>query len=122
MIISIDKEGNKRRVFYNQNIIMVDREDKLSFSVKDEPTEIDITLNFDFSDEGKELSTSGNISDDGKILNMTLFQWNNSVAAELTKPIELATLTGKKIWMKFKTSADKKNSFRSFHLTLWVEE
>ena len=122
MIISIDKEGNKRRVFYNQNIIMVDREDKLSFSIKDEPNEIDVTLNFDFSDEGKELSTSGNITDDGKILNMTLFQWNNSVAAELIKPIELATLAGKKIWMKFKTSADKKNSFRSFHLTLWVEE
>ena len=89
---------------------------------KDEKLQFELTLNFTFSDDGEELKTSGDLSDDGKTVNLTLHKWNNSFATEVTKPIELSTNTGERIWVKFKTSADKKNSFRTFHLTIWGEE
>lgn len=122
MLIATDKNGINRRVIYNENVLLVDRGDALSFKVKDDKIMLEFTLNITFSDEGKELSTSGNASEDGKIFNMILHQWDNSMGTELTQPIELVTNTEKKIWLKFKTTADKKNSFRSFHLTIWIEE
>jgi hypothetical protein len=122
MLIATDKNGISRRVIYNENVLLVDRGDTLSFKIKDDKVILEFTLNITFSDEGKELSTTGNVSEDGKTFNMILHQWDNSMGTELTQPIELATNTGKKIWLKFKTTADKKNSFRSFHLTIWVEE
>ncbi len=122
MITAISKDGIKRRVIFNDTILLVDLEDKLSFSFKDEKLSFELTFNFIFSDEGEELMTSGTVSDDGKIVTMTLHKWNNSLGTEVTKPIELSTSAGKRIWIKFKTFADKKNSFRSFHLTIWGEE
>jgi len=122
MIISISKDGIKRRVIFNDTILLVDMEDKLLFSFKDEKLTFELTFNFIFSDEGEELTTSGNVSDNGKTVTMTLYKWNNSLGTEVTKPIELSTTTGKRIWIKFKTFAEKKNSLRSFHLTIWGEE
>jgi hypothetical protein len=122
MIIATSKDGFNRRVIYNDTILMVDSDDKLSFSFKDEKLKFELTFNFTFSEDGEELKTSGTVSDDGKIINMTLHKWSNSLGIEVTKPIELSTVSGKRIWIKFKTSADKKNSFRSFHLTIWGEE
>ena len=122
MLTATDKNGISRRVIYNENVLLVDRGDTLSFKIKDDIDILEFTLNIIFSDEGKELITTGNVSEDGKTLNMILHQWDNSMGTELTQPIELATNNGKKIWLKFKTTADKKNSFRSFHLTIWVEE
>lgn len=122
MIISKSKDGNNRRVICNENLILVDSEDSLSFEVNDAKLNLDLTFNFTFSDDGEELRTSGTFSDDGKIVNITLHKWNNPAGAELTKPIELTTTIGMRVWVKFKTYADKKNSFRSFHLTIWGEE
>jgi hypothetical protein len=122
MITAISKDGFTRRVIFNDTIILVDSEDKLSFYFNDEKLKYELTFNFTFSDNGEELKTSGNVSDDGKAVNMTLHKWNHSLATEVSKPIELSTSTGKRIWVKFKTSADKKNSFRSFHITIWGEE
>ena len=122
MITAISKDGFTRRVIFNDEILLVDSEDKLSFYFKDEKLNFDLTFNFTFSEDGEELKTTGNVSDDGKVVNMTLHKWNNSLGTEVTKPIELSTSTGKRIWVKFKTFADKKNSFRSFHLTIWGED
>jgi hypothetical protein len=67
MITAISKDGIKRRVIFNDTILLVDLEDKLSFSFKDEKLNFELTFNFIFSDEGEELMTSGTLSDDGKI-------------------------------------------------------
>ncbi|WP_188050578.1 DUF6864 domain-containing function [Flavobacterium sp. GP15] len=122
MIIATSKDGFDRRVIFNDTILMVDSDDKLSVFFNDEKLKLEMTINFTFSDDGEELKTSGNFSEDGKTINMTLHKWNNSLGTEVTKPIELSTNIGKRIWIKFKTSADKKLSFRSFHLTIWGEE
>jgi hypothetical protein len=120
MLTAKDKNGISRRVIYNENVLLVDRGDMLSFRINDQKEMLEFTLNITFSDEGKEFSTTGNVSEDGKILDMILYQWDSSMGTELIQPIELATAE-KKIWLKFKTTSDKKNSFRSFHLTVWLE-
>ena len=122
MIIATSKDGYKRRVIFNDKVLLVDSEDILTISFIDEVLKLELTFNFTFSDEGEEFKTSGNFSEDGKIINLTLHKWDNSLGTELTKPIELTTSNGKRIWIKFMTSADKKNSFRSFHITIWGEE
>ncbi len=122
MIISKSIDGYKRRVIYNQSVLMVDKEDEISFFVKDEKLNYETTFNFDFSNEGEELKTTGTISDDGKTINLTLHKWLNSLGTEVTTPIELSTNIGKRIWVKFRTTAEKKNTFRMFHLTIWGEE
>ena len=122
MVIATDKYGIKKRVVCNENILMVNIEDSLSFIIKDSTTPFEFIINIEFSDEGKALSTSGTVLEGGKGINMTLHQWNDSVSTELTQPIEFNTNFNKKVWIKFKTSADKKNSFRSFHLTVWIEQ
>ena len=122
MIIATSKDGYNRRVIYNESVILVDREDKLSFHFTDEKLKFEVTLNYIFSDEGEEYKTTGNVSEDGKTITMTLHKWDNTLGAEVTKPIELSAANGKRIWIKFKTTADKKNLFRSFHLTIWGEE
>ena len=122
MVTITDKNGNSKRLIYNQHVLMLDRFDALSFAIRDEIVSIELVLNINFSDEGKELSTSGSVSDDGKILSMTLYKWNTSASAELSNPIELSsTVTDKKIFIKFATTANIESSFRHFHLTVWAE-
>lgn len=121
MIIATDKNGRKNRVVYNEEVLLMDREDSVSFFVEDVGNEVNFTLNLTFSDKGKEYSTTGDISDDGKFINMTLHKWNNSIATELTKPIALQTKGNKNVWIKFRTAADVKHSFRNVHLTVWIE-
>ena len=122
MIKAISKDGIVRRVLLNDSVLLVDGEDKLSFYLKDESLQLEQTLNFTFSEGGEELKTSGTVQEDGKIINLTLHKWDSNLGTEVTKPIELSAKNGKRVWVKFKTSANKKASFRSFHLTVWGEE
>jgi hypothetical protein len=122
MIYSISKDGIKRRAILNEEVILIDIDDSLSFVINDVALNLDLTLNITFSNEGKELTTTGTVQDNGKVINMTLFQWNNSLGAELTKPIELSLINSKRIWIKFRTAADVNTAFRRFSLTIWLEE
>lgn len=120
MLVATSKDGVKRRLLYNEEVILVDGSDSLSFKIKD-PIFAG-TFNFIFSDEGEELKLTGSSSDDGNILNITLHKWDNSLGAEITDPVETVASNQKRIWIKFRTFANKKSSLRSFHLTVWVEE
>lgn len=120
MIKAISKDGVQRRILYNEEILMVDREDTLIFHVYDKDINVEFNFNVSFSDDGKKLSTSGSTSEDGKEINITLHQWNDKLGSELTKPIEYS-VNGKRIWIKFRTTALVENNFRGFHLTIWGE-
>ncbi|MFD2583406.1 DUF6864 domain-containing function [Pedobacter vanadiisoli] len=122
-VTATSTDGFKRRIIYNESILLVDIDDTLSFSFHDEKLKITLTLNFTFSKDGEPLKTSGNLSEDKKTVNMILYKWDKLEGSEILKPVILtATQSGKKIWIKFKSSADVKNSFRFFHLTIWGEE
>lgn len=123
MIKATSREGIKRRVVYNEIVVLVDDKDKLSFFVHDEKTHLEVTINFTFSNEGKKFTTDGHLSPDGKTLDITLHKWDGTFAVENTDPIVMTLeRTQKRSWIKFKTSANKEKSFRTFQLTVWVEE
>lgn len=119
-ITSISKNGVKRVLIFNDTILLVDREDSLIFKILDSTDNLSFNLNIHFSDDGKELSTTGKTSDDGKEIDITLHKWQSITGSELTKPIEFE-VNDKRVWIKFRTTADIKNDFRSFHLTIWRE-
>ncbi len=120
MIVATSKDGIKRRVIFNQEILLVEGSDRLSFTIKDQTFES--TMNFTFSDDGEEGKITGTLSDDGKTLDAVLHKWDNGLGVEVTKPIETIALNGKKIWIKFRTIANTSSLLRAFHLTVWVEE
>lgn len=57
MITAISKDGFTRRVIFNDSIILVDSEDKLSFYLKDDKLKFELKFNFTFSNEGEELKS-----------------------------------------------------------------
>lgn len=123
MTLAIREDGTTRRVIHNETVIMVKGDERLSFSIKDRKSKVDFVINFTFSDTGKERNTEGELSEDGKIINITLHQWEGSPGVEIITPYEYTTVkTKQKIWIKFKTSSNKKYSMRTFHLTVWIKE
>lgn len=120
MVYSKSKNGIKRKLLYNEFLLLVDKEDHLSFEIKNDGLEF--TINFTFSSNGPENTTSGSVSDDGKVIDMTLYKWESTLGVESTNPIEFTRRNStKRVWIKFKTSAESLKSFRSFHLTVWGE-
>ncbi len=122
MITALSKDGKiKRKVIYNEVILMIDKYDSLSFQVKDDSINLDTKVNFDFSDSGDKYGAKGNVSDDYSDINITLINWYSSSRVENTAPVEVELKSGKKIWLKYGTSADERKDFRMFHLTIWGE-
>ncbi len=119
-IKATSKDGVIRRILFNENILLIDREDSLTFNIIDKELNLNFNFTINFSDDGKELSTSGNVSEDKTEIIMTLHKWQNTQGSEITKPIEFK-IQEKRIWIKFKTAAHLKNNFRNFHLTIWGE-
>ena len=122
MIKAINKDGSqKRELLINEEFLMVDKYDSLSFETENEKFGMKLTFNFKFSDSGKKYSADGSMSDEGDIIDFTLNNWYSSSRVENTKALELDLKSGKKIWVKYGTSANEKRSFRMFHLTIWGE-
>ncbi|NQY30913.1 MAG: hypothetical protein HRT69_15775 [Flavobacteriaceae bacterium] len=120
MIITTNKNGITRKVVFNDSVLLVDKEDVLSFELTEPKYEIPLKLNFTFSNEGDELTTSGETKDNGSTLNLTLHKWERPNGAELIDPIDFK-VDGVQFWIRFRTAAKSENSFRLFHLTIWKE-
>jgi hypothetical protein len=122
MITALSKDGkHSREVLYNEIVLMLDKYDSLSFDVKNKKFVMDMKFNFSFSDSGDKYSADGALSDDGKEVNLTLNNWYSPFRAENTNAIEFDLKSGHKILVKYGTSADEKQPFRMFHLTIWGE-
>jgi len=122
MITALSKDGKIiRKVVYNEVILMMNKYDSLSFHAKDNNIGIDMKINFQFSDTGEKYAAKGTVSDDFSEANITLVNWYSTARVENTSPVEIILKSGKKIWLKYGTSADEKKDFRMFHLTIWGE-
>lgn len=122
IVIAENPDGTKRRIILNEDILLVNRLDSLSFPIKDNFSPLGFTINISFSDEGEQFTTTGDVVDDGKTWNINLHKWDGPDEIELTNPIEGTNSSGKKIWLKFKTKSNREKGYRSFHITLWIEE
>ncbi|MFH0893433.1 MAG: hypothetical protein V2A54_03265 [Bacteroidota bacterium] len=124
MTKSISKDGTVRRCVFSETVLLVnEEEEQLIYDIIDDKLKMKFQIAFTFCNEGSENSSSGNLSEDKKTINVTLHNWNSSNGVELKKALQYTTAeTKKKVWIKYKTWADKKLNFRSFTLTVWGEE
>lgn len=122
MVVATSKEGKERRLIYNQNILLKERNDTLKFRVKDDELKFDITFKFIFTDEGDGFKTTSSIENMGREISIILHNWNDPIGVETTNPFEYTlNVTNKTIWVRFKTSSVVNQGFRNFHLSIWGE-
>lgn len=58
----------------------------------------------------------------GSTLNLTLYNFNNTIGAGTTSPIEIGTLSGRKLWLSFMVYAISPESSKTVHYTFTVGE
>ena len=115
MVTAISKEGIQRMLIYNESVLTVDRSDVLSFHVVDKNIPVEFTINFSFKDDGEQFTSSLNVSPDGKIIDLILFNWNSTNFVETTEPMILPT-NGINLWVKFRNGSYPGRTYRTFQL------
>lgn len=58
----------------------------------------------------------------GSVLNLTLYNFNNSIGSGTTSPIEIGNLSGRKLWLSFTIYALSPESSKTVHYTFMVGE
>jgi hypothetical protein len=64
----------------------------------------------------------GPSSASGSTLNLTLYNFNNSIGSGTTSPIEIGNLSGRKLWLSFNVYALSPESSKTVHYTFMVGE
>ncbi len=73
MITAISKDGqNKRKLIFNDSVLMFDKYDTITFHVGKERLDIDMKVVFMFSDSGDKFTADGKVSDDKSVITLTL--------------------------------------------------
>lgn len=62
----------------------------------------------------------GAASASGSTLNLTLYNFNNSIGAGTTSPMEIGNLSGRKLWLSFMVYALSPESSKTVHYTFMV--
>ncbi|WP_256013119.1 DUF6864 domain-containing function [Desertivirga xinjiangensis] len=118
MVKAKSQDGVIRKMVFNEDVLLANPYDELTFSLEGE---LNLNIVFEFSDEGKEYTASGGIVTNNEF-KVVLHNWYHDHGVENTMPVSLKLKNGKSIWIKYRTSGTKANSFRRFHLTVWMEE
>ncbi len=120
MIISEGKNGIIKILIYNESIICFDKEDSLRFVIDNE--HLKYTLEFSFSSEGKQYTTTYWEDVVKRYLHYRLNNWDSGTYVEIGKPIKLNVPNEESIiWMKFRNHSPIKKSHRKFELSIWKE-
>ena len=64
----------------------------------------------------------GPSSASGSSLNLTLYNFNNSIGSGTTAPLEIGTLSGRKLWLSFMVYALSPESSKTVHYTFMLGE
>ena len=72
------------------------------------------------SDGGQPRLGPGSASD--STLNLTLYNFNNSIGSGTTTPLEIGTLSGRKLWLSFMVYALSPESSKTVHYTFMLGE
>lgn len=118
-IIATDLAGKSKRVILNENIIMLHSNDKIVFDLIDAEFSFSSSLKFIFNEEGTDLTSKIEIKNNE--LTIFVYNWNDELPIENTTPFQVSTNEGKKIYIKFRTSANIKQHIRNLHVTVWLD-
>jgi hypothetical protein len=120
MVFSQSKDGINRILVYQNSVLMIDKQDSLTFAVDNE--HLKYNFKFTFSTEGEKFTTVIWENKEEGYLHYQLNNWDYSTWVEISRPIiiNLPYLDGM-VWMKFRTQANEQNSYRQFDISIWKE-
>jgi hypothetical protein len=109
---------------YNESVVLLDFGNRLEFEFSDANLKLSAVVEFVFSPSGEKYQSNVKVSEDGKRVTVTLFQWDSDPYGhiEVTQPLNLNTKDGKRVSIKYRTQSHNKSGFRNFHITVWAEE
>jgi len=111
-IASLQIRTSKRDVIASGTVITADNQN-LEFQLAH------LRFVFSFvSDSGQTRIDPGAAS--GTTLNLTLYNFNNSIGSGTTSPVEIGTLNGRKLWLSFMVYAISAESSKTVHYTFML--
>jgi hypothetical protein len=120
MVLATGKDGINRILVYQNSILLVDKEDELTFIIDNE--HLKYTVRFKFSDQGDKYSTSVWESKENRMILYQLNNWDSSSWVEISKPVTLSVPDEPStVWIKFRNISNESKSYRQFDLTVWKE-
>jgi hypothetical protein len=120
MVYAKSKEGIRRILVYDKNVLLVDKDDEITFIINNEY--LDYTLRFRFTDKGEKYSTNVWEDKKEKLLLYQLNNWDADTWVEISKPV-LLDVPDKigKFWLKFRNVSSENKSYRNFIISIWKE-
>ncbi len=132
-VVSTSKDGLKRRVVYQGSVLSPYRNDSLSFAidyVHEDGWTVKAHLIFNFDDLGEPFTSNilpfrdTALNCDGQ--NWTLHKWNSPTFVEVSVPVKFDVMdsngAARVLWFKFRTQATEGQDYRSFILTVWLQD
>lgn len=117
--MTIEKSSSNHIILESGSAITYSSAAELSFSVTmDDTFGFLLVLNFESTDE-KQQNLKKNVS--GNTITLTCVNFDNSLGTGTTKPIELATFNGKKIYFNFWVYALGEKSLRKIVYSFYSE-
>lgn len=118
MIEAISNLNKRRKVVFNDSVILVDKNDHLVFEFDLKGQKVQFVFRFD--DSREKFQTTLNPSDDFTF-DLTLHRWYSTAFVESTSPWNLS-VNGISLSAMFRVWASEKGFQRVFHLTVWENE
>lgn len=118
-IIISTKNKEFRRLVLNEEIILLNKDDSISFKIEDKNLRTQLIVLF--VNEGEKFTADFAINSETNIITLKLFQWDDT-ELENSAPVIFETKAGLKAFIKYKTKSSTINNFRSFHICLWIAE
>ena len=120
MVYSFSKDGIKRLLIYQQTVLLVDKEDILTFEIDNEY--LKFTLNFSYSADGDPFSTTYWENQEANLLHFRLNNWDHNTWVEISKPVLLKVKdSNTKFWMRFRNNSQPTKNLRKFEVSVWKE-
>ena len=122
-VISKGVDGKTRRLIFNHAFLLVNKSDELSMDVEYKEIDLTFTLNVQFSDDGDPYNGDVIVSDDGKIMDLILYKWENALGVENKDPYVISTKDGThNLYFKYRTLSDNSHGGRFFIVSIWCEQ
>jgi hypothetical protein len=120
-VYSIGEGGKRRDLIFNDTVLLISKSDKLVFDISTDI--VTFALEFIFTEEGEEFAGDSKVSDDGRVLTLTLHKWEHSSPLENTAPIVFPTNSNSHLlYLKYSSYSHPTLNQRTFNVSLWAEK
>ena len=114
--------SEEKEIVDSGSVILFDKNSDLKFDIKSTEYNFNFTLKFNFIDNGDEVTKGESrikTKIDGNIINLTCYNFNNSLGIAPVSPYELATIGGRELYLNFIVYQLSKESSKHIIYTLY---